>query len=346
MDFTYDRMNFLIESFRRSGKSAVAAHEMLVTSWPGESPNLRRVQQIMKELNEGTRTTFERPSGSGCTISITRRNAIDAVSELIEESPNLSERQIAKMLNINDTMVHRILSEDLELVWFRTFWIPHKITDVHRQLRVQRCEDMLQAFASRITQANLVIVDEKWYFSRYLLPRNDIGSWLGPYGDRLQTPRRQQQEKKYLVYTAVTLTGNHYFKISEGNINSDNYIQFLKDMQEHLQESANIRFENMSLQQDNATPHTARATLQFLEDKNVRLIKQAPYSPDTNMCDRFIFPRMESLRRNQDDFQDKEALTNFLTVSLPTFTAQMMRKEFETMKADLQKIIEKEGHYL
>lgn len=102
----------------------------------------------------------------------------------------------------------------------------------------------------------------------------------------------------------------------------------------------------MSLQQDNARPHVSKETLKFLADKNVRLIKQAPYSPDTNMCDRFVFPRMESMRRNQDDFENEQDLTRFLSTTLPTFTAQMMRNPFENMKEDFQKIIAKEGNYL
>lgn len=173
-----------------------------------------------------------------------------------------------------------------------------------------------------------------------------MGSWVGPDGDRLKTPRRLQTEEKYLVYVAVSLSGFQYFKISYENINSENYIQFLTEMEQYFQTNGNIRFENMSLIQDNARPHVSRQTLDFIGQKNIRLLKQPPYSPDTNMCDRFIFPCLEALRANKQNFDGREDLSNFLSNELPNFTANKMRKAFDKMKEDFQKIIDNDGHYL
>lgn len=100
----------------------------------------------MNEFNDDTRASFVRASGQGRPVSEIRRNAIAQVSEAIEDNNTLSERKLAGLLNLNDTMVHRILNEDLELRWMKTQWVPHHLTDVHRQLRVERCQDMLLAF--------------------------------------------------------------------------------------------------------------------------------------------------------------------------------------------------------
>ena len=60
--------------------------------------------------------------------------------------------------------------------------------------------------------------------------------------------------------------------------------------------------ENLRLIQDNARPHVSALTLQFFQEMNIRLLKQPAYSPDCNLCDRYIFPRMEALW--EDDFDN------------------------------------------
>ena len=152
-------------------------------------------------------------------------------------------------------------------------------------MRVECFENMLQALKSQIALRNLALVDEKYFYGRYLLPKQGIGSWIAPGGDneRLQIPRRLYSEKKFLVFFAVTLTGVHYYKVCNKNISSENYIEFIKEMANHLALNANIQMENMSLIQDNAKPHVARKTLNFLADKNVRLIKQPPYFSSTGI---------------------------------------------------------------
>lgn len=349
MEYSFEKMLFLIESMRRANMSGVKIHYVLETAWPAEAVSLRQVQRLMKDLTDGTRQTFSHISGQGRQISDQRQASIELVRQAIETDSTLTERRLARMLHMNDTMVHRILNEDLEMLWIKTQWVPHKISEVHRQLRVERCQDMLEAFHSRIVKNNLVIVDEKWFFGRYLRPRNSIGSWISPHGDgiQIQTPKRLQTEKKFLVSVAVTISGQHYFKIADDNIDSDSYIQFIKEMAVHFRNSAGIQMENMCLIQDNARPHVSRATLAFLGEKNIRLLKQPPYSPDTNMCDRFIFCRLESLRGQENpDFSDREELELFLSTQLPTFTGEMMRKEFQKMREDFGKIIANEGHYL
>ena len=40
--------------------------------------------------------------------------------------------------------------------------------------------------------------------------------------------------------------------------------------------------------------NASRLTQGFLADSGVQIIKQSPYSPDLNLCDRFIFRKIKS----------------------------------------------------
>ena len=85
-------------------------------------------------------------------------------------------------------------------------------------------------------------------------------------------------------------------------MNSEVYCEFLENAFasfstfELRQNGKAVFWENAIIQQDNARPHVSRETRDFIASKNAVLLPQAPYSPDTNICDRFIFPKLEMER--------------------------------------------------
>ena len=65
-------------------------------------------------------------------------------------------------------------------------------------------------------------------------------------------------------------------------------------------------FDDMLLQIDNARPHTAVITQQYLARMGLQLVYQSPYSPDLNLCDRFLFTKLkEVVRQVQYDSNDE-----------------------------------------
>jgi [histone H3]-lysine36 N-dimethyltransferase SETMAR len=349
MECTNDKLYFLIESLRRNDMKGTEIHSIIQRAWPEEAMNVRRVQQIMEEFRKGQRTSFDRASGTGKQKSEARTEGMHAVEEAINEDCTLTLRDITNRLDISTSMAYRILTEDLGRKWLLTRWIPHELTEQRKVMRCERINDMLEAFNSRIVINNLVTIDEKWFYCRPLRPRNKIGSWTTAEGDRIQTPRRTPMEKKFMAIVAVSLRGHHYFKVLNRNecVNSTTYIAFLEEMALSFQnqdERHPIRMENMCLVQDNARPHVSHATMTFLSAKNVRLLKQPPYSPDCNLCDRYIFARLESLRN--DVYDTKEDLEDFLRVQLPTFHGERMKTALQNMRADFQSIVDKGGEYL
>ncbi len=56
----------------------------------------------------------------------------------------------------------------------------------------------------------------------------------------------------------------------------------------------------MVVQHDNARPHVARNVTEWIETQHMSLLKQPPYSPDTNLMDRFLFRNYEVFRRGHD----------------------------------------------
>lgn len=329
--------------------SATAIHGIIEESWPEAKMNLRQTQKLFKEFKEGERTSFGREEGSGRKKSDERVDSVERVKALIDEDNSRSIQWIAGELDIPHTMVQRILKDDIHAKWVHTKWVPHTLSIANKALRVERCKDLSEALPTRLCKENLVTIDEKFFYLRNLNPRNTIGCWMTPEGDGpvLKTTRRSNMDPKLLVIIAVSQKGEHMYEIMNPHqtLDSQKYINFLSNLEIFLSHTNNpILFQNMRLIQDNARPHVSRATLDFLQGKNVRLLKQPPYSPDCNMCDRYIFPRLEAKRHG--NFASRQDLANFLDEQLPLFTRGRMNKALQHLEEDLMKIIEKEGDYL
>lgn len=348
MECTKENLHFLIETLRRCDYNASEIHRIMEEAWPAECLSVQRIRAISQSFREETRETFKRNPGSGRPKSDVRRNNIDSVRQLIEEDSCLTVRQIAEELELAKTMVHNIISDDLELIWFHTKWVPHTLTDANKVTRVARCEDLLVTYSSRLTQNNLITIDEKYFYCRQLRPRNVVGNWLSEAGDVpiRQTARRSTMENKYLAIVAVSQKGKHYYEVLERNVtvNADLYIGFLTRMERYFRELQNpILPENMRIQQDNATPHTAHRTAAHMEEMNIRWVRQPPYSPDLNLCDRYIFPRLEAVRPK---FESADDIRRFLDHEIPNFTQDRMRKALLDNIEHVRKVIDNGGNYV
>ena len=64
-----------------------------------------------------------------------------------------------------------------------------------------------------------------------------------------------------------------------------------------------IHLNEVLWQWDNARPHTVRLVKDFLAKRYITLVFQSPYSPNLNLCDRFLFRWMKQ-DNSKREFQD------------------------------------------
>ena len=124
MEFDNEQMMFLIESLRRCDMKGTEIHSILSRSWPENTPSVRRVQQIVKELQEGTRNSFARAHGSGRLSSELRNENIPRIEEAINDDNNMTVRELATTFELSESMMYHFLSEDLGKIWMHSFVHP------------------------------------------------------------------------------------------------------------------------------------------------------------------------------------------------------------------------------
>ena len=113
--------------------------------------------------------------------------------------------------------------------------------------------------------------------SVFQLHRNTIKVWC--LKDEKPKKPRPKFCQKVLVWGALNLRG-FYLKIIEGGtVNAEKYCQIVD---EFILYANRLYPEGWILEQEGATPHTARKTMKFFEEKNLQFLLWPPNSPDVN----------------------------------------------------------------
>ena len=99
-------------------------------------------------------------------------------------------------------------------------------------------------------------------------------------------------------FLSIKRISKYYHKVLEvgESMNSQRYKIFLNNMFRAFQQFyPSFIICDFILMHDNAGPHVAETIISHVNRNQYKLLKQAPYWPDTNLCDRLVFPAMEML---------------------------------------------------
>jgi len=89
---------------------------------------------------------------------------------------------------------------------------------------------------------------------------------------------------------------------------------------------------------------TARQTIDFLSNSNVKLMTYCPYSPDLSPNDFFLFPNIKNKMRGERFELPEVAVETFRTL-ISEVTALEWKKCFENWFERMQKCIDLIGEY-
>ena len=96
---------------------------------------------------------------------------------------------------------------------------------------------------------------------------------------------------------------------------------------------------------DNAKPHSAVRTQTYLEQTGVKILVQSPYSPDLNMCDRFLFTRLQEHCRGIE-YVDGNELHRDAQRFLRSLPEELLKHELNKLLQHCQAVIREGGAYV
>lgn len=351
-DMNADKTHYRFYTFTRQklGKSAIEIHQELTTAWGDDVPSLRTVQRWLKNITEDVELSDAARSGRPRTSRTDEMTAL--VSEMIEDDPHLSSRDLATLLNSDHSTILRILREDLQMRFVCSVWVPHQLSDDHRELRVNCAKHLRRVLlAMKDDKYNLyAIEDETWVPWDAHGTKSDNRTWLRKDEPRKQVVRTSAMTTRKSLLL-VMFTANKRFSVQAlpygTTVDTQRMIDFLRRTGDRWRtlRSKPVRLNQISLQMDNARPHTASLVKDFLKERNVTTIWQSPYSPDLNLCDRFLFVWLKNELRGKT-FNSSSDVEEASLQYLRSISEDALHEQVNSLIDHCQQVIDAQGDYI
>jgi hypothetical protein len=350
MDITKEGYRFFIETMRRNNKTPTEILDFLNMAWGDKAPSRATVFRTYNELESGARTSLSDAAHSGRPKTVCNREFTEEAAKLVAHNPRITIDELAREIGVSHGSAYTILTVYLQLASRCSRWVPHALSAQQKLQRVEAAHEWLGLFENQNDSEllkNIVVIDEKYFYHRSIGTKQTNYSWCLDDTERQHVTRRTMNDSKSHVICATSFCGRFHFEVlEERTVNSDVYITFLTEMQhKFVHERHSLSWKNMRLIQDNARPHTSRKTMDFLASKGVQVIRQPPYSPDFNLCDRWLFGVLERAR-NHCNFSSSSDLREFLHSTLSRLDKSTQKRQLQYLKDDLQRIIDAAGDYL
>jgi hypothetical protein len=96
---------------------------------------------------------------------------------------------------------------------------------------------------------------------------------------------------------------------------------------------------------DNASPHTAAVSLDFLRSNRMRRAPQAPFSPDLAPSDFYLFGKLKTALMGSE-FEDEQGLLGGVMAVLNGITSDELESVFEEWVRRLDACVQRGGDYV
>ena len=241
---------------------------------------------------------------SGRPKSVSRKEIIYKIKEIIEGDARFTVRDIARKVGISLSTVHLILKKHLKVRKISARWVPHLLTDEQKRQRVKVAKKLLQMFPKYDKKqfANVATGDETWvhYFEPVRKVSNKI--WATKHSKRAIIAKRSLSTKKVLY--AIFFSGEGVaiiVPVKKGKSITGKYYKdvVLKKLKIFYQKRCPATgFKHVCLLHDNAPAHTS-TIVTFLKKEKVTVLPHPLYSPVFPMWFLFAGGDNQSQRQNE-----------------------------------------------
>lgn len=300
MNPSSDNFRFYVFTEMRAGISVTDIHHKLQQVWADAAPGLSTIRRWCNTFRNSDEPTLHDLPRSGRPVSVITEENIELVRQHLSDDPRLSIRDLEESLNIPRESIHRIIKDNLNLRDVCSVWIPHALSAENKVQRVN-CAKHIRRVLLPLGEAEmmrrLAVEDETWVPFESSMTKMEGKAWLPPGAPRPRAVRPQMSDRKTLLLLAFTPSGRFSVQAMprRSTIDSEVYVDFVRATGEKWRKlhSDPILLKDIFWQHDNARPHSAQHTADFFNRRNISLLWQAPYSPDMNMCDRWLFAELK-----------------------------------------------------
>jgi transposase len=351
MEYTKEHGRFYAYTEWKRGRNSREIHEALGEVWSDAAPGYSTVARWTSDFTSERRNSFEDAPRVGRPVSASGDGPTAAVMEIVKADPRLSTRAISDQIGADHMTVWRILTTQLKMHRVASYWVPqlltaqHKLNRVHSATRI--CQQLQSMGAQRYTQ--YVVEDETWVNFDIQHTSSTARQWVKQGMPRPTAVSSKLTPRKCLMIVAFSACKRFSIKaIPYGEtVNGDVYIEFVRETgRKWLNVRRNpINLQNVIWQHDNARPHTKHEVVEFFQQRKISLLHQAPYSPDLNLCDRWLFSTVKKDLRLQQFSSCEEVEAAFL-LKVQSINEADFRKHVDLLIMHCMKVVDCGGDYV
>lgn len=339
----------LIAFFFKKGYSAEKSADEINSTLGAKTISLSTVFEWFKEFRFG-QTSLEDAPRSGRPRDQTHEENVSAVKDLVKFDPHVTIRQVSEELKISTYSAHHIMRNLLNLRKLSVQWVPHLLTSQQMKTRMEMCHKNLKRIRDGHQQiiSKILTGDETWVYF-YDVPSNkEARVWV--FQDE-EIPKLAQKELhvKKIMYAVFFRSTGLVAAIKLGSketITAKWYTDVcLKKVFESVaNERPKTGTRGIILHHDNARPHKAVITQEFLEEKGIELMPHPPYSPDLAPCDFWLFRRLKKSLRGKK-FRSESEIDSAIHEFFASIPTEDWRAVFTKWQERMERCIEARGDY-
>jgi histone-lysine N-methyltransferase SETMAR len=349
MESSKDGYRFYIFTRSKLGIKATAIHEELVAVFGESAPSFDTVARWIRHFSDG-RSSLEDEQRSGRPCTSLSRDIVARAEALIHEDPSVTLRFLSLELGISYGSAHTIMHDHLKRSKKCARWVPHQLSEEQKNQRVQMCQEWLAMFEPNGPKrlSDVVTGDECWISFFTMKDKRSNMVWLSEDEPRPEVLKTGFRSRKRMFTMFFNTQGPVAVDImpEQSTITARYYTEtVLPKVLQHVNNNApSRRRTRLLLHHDNASPHKAVITREFLHANGVHLLQHPPYSPDLAPCDFWLFPRVKSEIAGRP-FHRVQDLAKAVHSVLETITTSEYHGCFQSWRTRMQRCINAGGSY-
>ena len=283
-------------------KKPFEIYEELVATYGVNVMTKCRVYQWCQLFKSG-RTSLEDDDRVGRPQTSKSDNNAQRVDALVREDRRLKVREMASILELSKTTVHRLVHDTLGYRKVSARWVPKMLTDAHKLQRLNVSQYLLNLCEAdgisvgapvigpggdngvyididRDFLEHMITGDETWVHHVTPETKRDSMTWKHPGSPPAKKFKVQQSARKLM---ATVFWDRHGILLMDvlmpgQTVNAINYCETLDKLREAVRRKRPGRLrQGVVLQHDNATPHTANLTKQWMQKYNWTILPHPPH---------------------------------------------------------------------
>ena len=144
-----------------------------------------------------------------------------------------------------------------------------------------------------------------------------------------------------MVWGAITKNGGLSLICMEGKITADSYIDMLEN---DFFDVVNDQLpDNFIWMHDNAPPHVAMKTKEYLEWKGITSMEWPPMSPDLNLIENVWSLLQKEVYKSKKEYKNTTDLWNAITAAWHVIPLETFKNLYNSIPSRLIKVLEEKS---